>query len=628
MTSTTPSINRPYRRRSATTVIAAPRLFSAVPPRVFGHALVVVMCLAVAYAGRTTHLVDQLGLTSRQTDTVPRPSLSVGMVGQAADALVRPPLADTQSSSTQRLDVTHYEAKTGDTVPALADRFGISESTIIWTNNLPADGHVDPGQQLVILPISGVLYTVQPGDTLVGIANRFQSDDQAIAQVNQLIDPVHVVPGTRLIVPGGRMDTASRADLSARSSVRPTAGSAGIVPTTLPPPEVAPLVEAKPTTVVDNLVEQVTHLPFAQRSQPALPPPVALAAPAAKAPAPPAPLTPVVYTVVAGDTLSTIAERFGVSEDSIAAASGIQGTGDALSVDQKLTVPPVPGVIHVVQDGDTLGAIAERYGAASAEIVKANGLMGPFILKVGQTLVVPGGKITVAPVDVAPTAVPAPVATTYSVQAGDSLSTIATSFGVELSALANANGLNDPYTLQLGQQIVIHGPSRAVRAADNAPPAQVVATAAPAEPVVAQPAPVVVAAAAKPAPAPVSNSGGWGIVAMASKYLGYPYVWGGTSPSGFDCSGFVWYVFRKAGNSIPRDMWGQYQSGSRISQANLQPGDIVFFAGTYQAGLSHDGIYIGGGRFIHAADYGIGVTVSSLGTAYYAAHYYGAVRPW
>ena len=78
-------------------------------------------------------------------------------------------------------------------------------------------------------------------------------------------------------------------------------------------------------------------------------------------------------------------------------------------------------------------------------------------------------------------------------------------------------------------------------------------------------------------------------------------VWGGTSPGGFDCSGFVWYVFRKAGDPIPRDMWGQYQSGSRVSQANLQPGDVVFFAGTYEAGLSHDGIYIGGGRFIHAA---------------------------
>jgi cell wall-associated NlpC family hydrolase len=628
VTSDTPSSERPYRRLAANR-ISVPRLFTAVPPRVFGHALVVVMCLAVAYAGRTNRLADQLGLLSPQTEAPSQPSLTVGMVGQASDALVSPPLADTQTASNQRMDITHYEAQVGDTVAALADRFDISENTIIWTNNLSADGQIEPGQQLVILPISGVLYTVQPGDTLLDIANRFQSDDQAIVQVNQLIDPVHVVPGTQLIVPGGRLDTASRAGLSSRSSARPVAGPAGTVPTSLPPPAVAPMVEAKPTTVVDNFVEQVTHLPFAQRSQPAQP--VA-----------PTLLAPVDYIVASGDTLSTIADKFGVSQDSIAAASGIQGNSDALSINQKLLIPPVPGVLHVVQDGDTLLAVAERYGADSAEIVKANGLTDPFLLQIGYTLVVPGGKIASPAVVAVPTAVPAPTPTTYTVQAGDSLLTIATSFGVDLRGLADANGISNPDSLQLGEQIVINGPSRpapapapAPRAADAAQPAQVAVQTAPVETqpapvvrVVARPAPVVVAAVAKPAPAPVSNGGGWGIVATASRYLGAAYVWGGTSPGGFDCSGFVWYVFRKAGVPIPRDMWGQYQSGSRVSRANLQAGDIVFFAGTDGAGLSHDGIYLGGGRFIDAADYGIGVTVSSLGSAYYSAHYYGAVRPW
>ncbi len=67
---------------------------------------------------------------------------------------------------------------------------------------------------------------------------------------------------------------------------------------------------------------------------------------------------------------------------------------------------------------------------------------------------------------------------------------------------------------------------------------------------------------------------------------------------------------------------------TRISRGNLQPGDIVFFDGTYTAGLSHDGIYIGGGRFIHAADYGVGVEVSSFSNSYYASRYFGATRPW
>jgi cell wall-associated NlpC family hydrolase len=149
-------------------------------------------------------------------------------------------------------------------------------------------------------------------------------------------------------------------------------------------------------------------------------------------------------------------------------------------------------------------------------------------------------------------------------------------------------------------------------------------------PIVAKPpAPKPAPAAPKPAPAaaPAAGPSGWDIVATASKYLGFPYVWGAVGPKAFDCSGFVWYVYRKVGNPIPRDMWGQYQSGTHITRANLQPGDIVFFAGTYGSGLSHNGIYIGGGRFIAAADYGIGVTVSSF-TSYYLAHYYGAVRPW
>src|SRR5262249_42590269 len=170
----------------------------------------------------------------------------------------------------------------------------------------------------------------------------------------------------------------------------------------------------------------------------------------------------------------------------------------------------------------------------------------------------------------------------------------------------------------------------------GAPPAAAapVAAAPPPRPVAAAPAPrpraaaVVPARPAPPPPAP-SSGGGWSIVGIASKYLGYPYVWGGTSPrTGFDCSGFVSYVYRAAGDPIPRDLWGQLQSGTRVSRWSLSPGDIVFFANTYEAGLSHDGIYIGGGRFIHAADYGIGVEVSSLSDAYWSAHYYSATRSW
>lgn len=122
----------------------------------------------------------------------------------------------------------------------------------------------------------------------------------------------------------------------------------------------------------------------------------------------------------------------------------------------------------------------------------------------------------------------------------------------------------------------------------------------------------------------------WSIVGAASKLLGYAYVWGGSSPRvGFDCSGFTWYVYGQVGRTLPKhDLWGQMQAGPRVGQGNLQAGDLVFFANTYAPGLSHVGIFIGGGRFIHAGSERTGVTVSALNDPYWGPRYYGATRPW
>ena len=103
------------------------------------------------------------------------------------------------------------------------------------------------------------------------------------------------------------------------------------------------------------------------------------------------------------------------------------------------------------------------------------------------------------------------------------------------------------------------------------------------------------------------------------KFVGYRYVFGGTSPSGFDCSGFVYYIHNHSGAPVGRGMWQQYNGGAHIRMSALQPGDTVFFANTYMPGLSHDGIYIGGGQFVHASDERTGVTVSSLYSAYWQA---------
>jgi cell wall-associated NlpC family hydrolase len=112
------------------------------------------------------------------------------------------------------------------------------------------------------------------------------------------------------------------------------------------------------------------------------------------------------------------------------------------------------------------------------------------------------------------------------------------------------------------------------------------------------------------------------IVDTAKQYLGVPYVWGGSTPSGFDCSGLTQYVFRAHGINLPRTTKEQWTVGKSISKSQLEIGDLVFFANTYTSGISHVGIYVGDNQFIHASS-SKGVIISSLSNTYWAAHYYG-----
>ena len=124
--------------------------------------------------------------------------------------------------------------------------------------------------------------------------------------------------------------------------------------------------------------------------------------------------------------------------------------------------------------------------------------------------------------------------------------------------------------------------------------------------------------------APVVETVGEQIVNYAYNFLGTPYVWGGSSPSGFDCSGFTQYVFKQMGYSIKRTAAQQLTCGYAVT--DLQLGDLVFFENTYTTGAdaSHVGIYVGDNQFIHAASGGVKVT--DLSDDYYAARYIGARR--
>ena len=116
------------------------------------------------------------------------------------------------------------------------------------------------------------------------------------------------------------------------------------------------------------------------------------------------------------------------------------------------------------------------------------------------------------------------------------------------------------------------------------------------------------------------------VAELAKQYAGSPYVWGGASPAGFDCTGFVMFIYGQFGIQLPHNEAGQLASGPAVGADDLQPGDVLVFANTYRRGLSHVGIYLGGGRFVHAVDERVGVPVSDLWDGYWSPRFVGASR--
>jgi cell wall-associated NlpC family hydrolase len=379
------------------------------------------------------------------------------------------------------------------------------------------------------------------------------------------------------------------------------------------------------------------------------------------------------HVVQPGETLWQIALKTGVDAVTLLRLNNIEN-GDLLVTGQTLklntasapsassassgTSAPSARGTYTVAEGDTLSGIAQQLNVSATALIESNKLDDPNRLATGAKLIVPGAASTATPA-------PAPAAparagdgvTSHTVQEGQTLSQIAAQAKIDLGQLVDANGLADPALIRVGQVIRIpaSGSQRAasvsaqpLASSPSRPAATPAPTTAPAAPVAATataaPKPAVVQAAAAPKPAatpaptpkpaaaaPAPSAAGPsankdGIVANAMKLLGAPYVWGGASPSGFDCSGFVWYVARQSGKTTARSSGGQYNSGSHPARNELKPGDLVFFQNTYASGISHNGIYIGNDQFVHAATEKAGVTVSSLSAQYWASHWYGATR--
>lgn len=278
-----------------------------------------------------------------------------------------------------------------------------------------------------------------------------------------------------------------------------------------------------------------------------------------------------------------------------------------------LAVPAlaVAAQTHVVQAGDTLWSIARRYGVSVDVLTSTNRLSNANALQLGQRLSIP----STAP-GVRPSAAAAEGARlTHVVVAGDTLWSIARRYQVPVQKIAEANRLSHPDALRLGQPLVIPLPaSRRPSGVDVSTPSQRAGNAA----TLRRP----VSAALLP-----SRGAKWGsaLLAMASRQVGVRYRWGGMSPRGFDCSGFIGYVMRTVGVSLPRTTSAMWAEGRAVPRDRLSLGDIVFF-NTTRPGPSHAGIYIGNNQFIHSSS-GFGrVTVTSMDYRYYKPRYLGARR--
>jgi len=121
---------------------------------------------------------------------------------------------------------------------------------------------------------------------------------------------------------------------------------------------------------------------------------------------------------------------------------------------------------------------------------------------------------------------------------------------------------------------------------------------------------------------------GQAVVEEALKHLDTPYVWGGDGPAGWDCSGLIqWLYWKVAGLDLPRVSQDQFSYGTPLRPEEVAPGDMVFFFDTDGPGITHNGIALGDGRFIHARSATLGTTISRLDEPYWLVHYAGARRP-
>jgi len=287
----------------------------------------------------------------------------------------------------------------------------------------------------------------------------------------------------------------------------------------------------------------------------------------------------VTYKVQSGDSLWKISFNNNLSVQEVMQYNNL--TTSTIYVGQELSLiaphsheTPVEITTYTVKSGDSLSLIAKNFNTTVTNLKTLNNLTSDLIY-IGQVLNVEG-QATVTP--------PPPTVTnttTYTVQSGDTLWKISINTGLTVTQLKTYNNLTSD-SIYTGQVLKLTGSTAT--------------------------APVTLNAEA--------------LITEAKKYIGVPYVWGGSTPTGFDCSGYLSYVYNTQGIKIPRTVATIWEA--TITVSSPQKGDLVFFT-TTAPGPTHAGIYLGDNKFIHAGS-STGVTISDMNNTYWKPRYLGAKK--